>query len=216
MISAADWAIELLGSRLRQAADARRMRKLVSAGVASFGVGTYGVPHIATFRGCAARLVVGNYVSIASGATFILGGDHPSSWVSMYPFRAKFDLPGAFEDGMPCDKGDIEICADAWIGHEALILSGVRIGVGAVVAARAVVTRSVPDFAIVAGNPARIVRYRFDEQIRGRLAKSCWWMLSRSELVPLVPQLSSPDVAAFLEHVDRLMVEKDACDVPES
>lgn len=78
-------------------------------------------------------------------------------------------------------RQDCRIEGDAWIGVDAIILRGVRIGVGAVVAANAVVTKDVPDFAIVAGVPAKMLRYRLDERIRERILKSKWWELDAEE-----------------------------------
>ncbi len=199
----ADWLVELLGARLAAAAQSRRLRQLTAQGLVSFGVGVYGVPRVLTFRGCEARLRVGNYSSITTGATVILGGNHPTSWVSLYPFRARFGLEGAYADGMPTTRGDVEIGPDCWIGHDALILSGVRIGIGAVVGARAVVSRDVPDFAVVAGNPAVVVKYRFPEDIRQRLAATRWWELPRERLVQLVPLLSAGDAPAFLAALEN-------------
>ena len=197
-----DWLIELFGTRLPAAADSRRLRRLIAEGVVTWGTGAYGVPRVVTFRGCDSRLRVGPYASITSGATVLLGGNHPTGWVSLYPFRARLGLPGAYEDGMPSSKGDVTIGPDAWIGFEALILSGVRIGVGALVAARAVVVKDVPDYAIVAGNPATVLRHRFSEETRRRLLASRWWELPTEQLARLVPFLSSNDAEAFLARAE--------------
>jgi virginiamycin A acetyltransferase len=198
-----DRLLVLLFDELPRAVAARRLRSLVARGVVSLGEGTYGIPRVLTFRGNAARLVVGPYVSITSGATILLGGNHPTPWVSLYPFRARLSLPGAYSDGMPETRGDVIIEADAWIGHEALIMSGVRIGVGAAVAARAVVTRSVPDFAVVAGNPAQIVKFRFPEDVRMRILATRWWEMPREQLVGLVPLLSSGEIQEFLRKFEQ-------------
>lgn len=198
-----DWLLQFVASRLPDAAASSRLRGLIAQGVVSFGEGSYGTPRVLTFRGSEARLVVGPYVSITTGATIVLGGNHPTSWVSLYPFRARLNLPGAYTDGMPKTRGDVVIGADAWIGHEALIMSGVHIGVGAVVAARAVVSESVPDFAVVAGSPARVVKFRFPEDVRRRLLATRWWDLPREKVLDLVPLLSSGDVLQFLEIFER-------------
>lgn len=203
-----DWILETFGPRWAQAADRRRLQTLVQQGVVSIGVGSYGIPKVLTFRGCSAKLFIGPYVSITSGATVLLGGNHPQSWTSLYPFRARFELSGAYADGMPSAKGDVHIGPDAWIGHEALIMSGACIGTGAIVAARAVVTGVVPDYAIVAGNPARLIRYRFDEQIRSRLLATKWWELPRAEIETFVPQLSSLEVNLFLDEFEKHRVYK--------
>jgi virginiamycin A acetyltransferase len=141
---------------------------------------------------------VGRYCSIGPGVTIVAGGVHPPDWVATWPFRAKLSLQGAFEDGMPSSRGPVDIGSDVWIGTQAMILSGVVIGHGAIIAARAVVTRPVPPYAIVAGNPARVVRMRFDADIVQRLLASRWWEREPAELLPFVPLLSSTRVVEFL------------------
>jgi chloramphenicol O-acetyltransferase type B len=200
--TAADWIIDIVGSRAAQAADSRRYARLQRDGTVTVGRGTYGIPKVLTFEGSPARLEIGNYVSITSGATFILGGNHPTSWTSLYPFRVHLGLANAYADGMPTTKGNIFVGHDAWIGHDAVIMSGVSIGIGAIVAAGAVITKSVDDYSIVGGNPGRFIRYRFDEGTRRRLARSRWWDLPEERLRKLVPLLSSAQTEAFLEIVD--------------
>lgn len=106
-------------------------------------------------------LIIGNYVSIAEGTKFILGGNHNISTFSTYPFKAIIMKQG----NEAWSKGKIVVNDDVWIGMDAIILSGVTIGKGAVIGARSVVTKNVPPYAIVAGNPARIVKYRFNQDI---------------------------------------------------
>jgi virginiamycin A acetyltransferase len=122
------------------------------------------------------RLVIGRFCSIASGAQFILnGGNHHTATVSSYPFGI---FGGGWEAAMPetwPHKGDITIGNDVWIGYSAAILPGVTIGDGAVVAALSVVASDVPPYAIVAGNPARIVRKRHDEADIALLLDLKWW-----------------------------------------
>lgn len=163
---------------------------------------TYGIPKVAVNRGSEARVNIGSFCSISPGVEFITGGSHPTDWVSLFPFRARWDLPGAYLDGMPYTKGDIVVGSDVWIGTEALILSGVEIGDGAVVCARSVVTRDVPAFAIVGGVPARIIRYRFDEALRARLLEVAWWKWSDERIRIAAPFLSGSDIKSFLESCD--------------
>jgi len=122
------------------------------------------------------RLVIGRFCSIAHGATFLLnGGNHLIDTVSSYPFAV---FGHAWEAAMPeawPARGDTVVGNDVWIGYEATLLPGVRVGDGAVIAAKSVVTADVPAYAIVAGNPARVVRYRHPEADIARLLALSWW-----------------------------------------
>lgn len=113
------------------------------------------------------KLRIGSYCSIAPQVIFVLSSDHPLHCLSTYPFKAKL-VSGEKE---AISKGDIIIGDDVWIGVRAVILSGVRIGQGAVVASGAVVTKNVPPYAIVAGVPAKVIGYRFDAETRTLLEK---------------------------------------------
>ena len=149
-------------------------------------------------RGETARLHIGAYCSIAAGVQFLVGGNHRTDWVSTYPFRVLFGLPGAWQDGHPRPERDIEIGNDVWIGTEAMILPGTRIGDGAVVGARAVVSGEVRPYAIVAGVPAKEIRRRFaDEQVEALLAVR-WWDWPEERILASVGLLSNGDVEGFL------------------
>lgn len=106
-------------------------------------------------------LQIGHYVSIANGVKFLLGGNHYYKRFTTYPFIAKFIDHKYVETWT---KGKIIIGDDVWIGTDAFIMPGVTIGKGAIVGACAVVTKDVPPYAIVTGNPASIIKYRFDEE----------------------------------------------------
>lgn len=112
-----------------------------------------------------AKLVIGNFCSIAENVHFMLGSEHSLNHISTYPFQVYF--MGADREAI--SKGDIIVKDDVWIGRNALIMSGVNIGQGAVIAAGAVVTKDVPPYAIVGGVPARVIRYRFEEEIINEL-----------------------------------------------
>lgn len=171
----------------------------------SVGDYTYGRPRVRHW-GEGARLTVGRFCSIADGVEILLGGNHPSDIVTTYPFFAFPDLwPGAPRpDGYPFSKGDVVIGSDVWIGTGATILSGVTVGSGAVIAARAVVAKDVPPYAIVAGNPARVVKMRFDEATAAALLASRWWDLPHERIGPLVPLLQERDIAAFLAALEGM------------
>lgn len=112
------------------------------------------------------KLKIGNYCSIAPQVMFILSADHNIKYISTYPFKVKC-LGENFEG---VSKGNI-IVDDVWIGYGATIMSGVHIGQGAVIAARAVVTKDVPAYSICGGVPAKIIKYRFDPKICKKLEK---------------------------------------------
>ena len=176
----------------------RSMRKRMSTlerlkrqGRVVWGEGSVAEPQIVVFEGDdETRLIVGRYCGLASTATFMLGGDHPTDTMSTFPFRLRWRLPGAGQDGWPVSKGDIVVEDGAWVAHEALVLSGVRIGRGAVVAARAVVTKDVPPYWIAAGNPAVPVRQRVDDETVAAIEASRWWERDRDEIIRTVGELN--------------------------
>jgi acetyltransferase-like isoleucine patch superfamily enzyme len=143
------------------------------------------------------RLRVGPYCSIARDVTVFLGGNHRSDWISTYPFRLRWGLAGAYSDGHPTSKGDVNVGADVWIGERATILSGVTIGDGAVIAAMATVASDVRPYAVVAGNPAREVRRRFDDANIEYLLALKWWEWPEERVRECVPILCSTDIPAL-------------------
>lgn len=129
------------------------------------GKKTYGEIHVTDFSPADTKLYIGSYCSIAPNVRFLLGGEHQLYSISTYPFKV-LTFGESREAG---SKGDIVVKDDVWIGDGAIICSGVNIGQGAVIAAGAVVTKNVDPYAIVGGNPAKLIRYRFNEQIRNKL-----------------------------------------------
>ncbi len=123
------------------------------------------------------KLVIGKFCMIASGATFIMNGaNHLTDALSTYPF-AIFggDWAGAMEGRTYPQKGDLVIGNDVWIGYNATIMAGVTIGDGAIIATNATVVKDVPPYAVVGGNPARVIRYRFSEEVINELLELRWW-----------------------------------------
>lgn len=176
------------------------LEKLVRRYGFSIGAYSYGRPKV-RFPDSGRRLTIGRYCSIADKVEILLGGDHRLDWVSTYPFAAmrglwpKAEAPADYH----ASRGDVAIGHDVWLGSGCMILSGVTVGHGAVVAARAVVTRNVPPYAVVAGNPARIVRHRFEPAQVERLLACAWWDLPHAEVARLVPLLQSGQVEALAE-----------------
>lgn len=140
----------------------------------SVGRYTYGNPSLRIWSE-AERIDIGSFCSIADEVTIFGGGEHNSSWVTTFPLRIAFGLPGANEDGHPASKGNTTIGNDVWIGYRATVLSGVHIGDGAVVGAGSVIASDVPPYAIVAGNPAKVLRYRFEQDVIEKLMAVKWW-----------------------------------------
>jgi len=131
----------------------------------SVGKRTYGELNVTDSSPSDTKLIIGSYCSIATGVQFLLGGEHKIESITTFPFKVKC-FGYKREAG---SKGDIVIGDDVWIGTNAIICSGVKIGQGAIVAAGAVVTKDVEPYAITGGNPAKLIRYRFEEKIRNIL-----------------------------------------------
>ena len=125
------------------------------------------------------RLIIGKFCSIACGAKFLFNSaNHALRSLSNYTFPLFFEEWGLNKKNVASawdNKGDIIIGNDVWIGYEAVIMAGVHIGDGAVIAARAVVTKDVPPYTIVGGTPARKIRMRFEEETIAKLQQIQWW-----------------------------------------
>ncbi|MBR8826885.1 MAG: CatB-related O-acetyltransferase [Gomphosphaeria aponina SAG 52.96 = DSM 107014] len=135
-----------------------------------------------------AGVTIGRYVSIAQNVCVFLQ-NHPIERLSTHPYFYAPSLGYVQENTLP-PSTSLEIGHDAWIGHGALITPGCnRIGIGAVVGAGAIVTKDVPDFAIVAGNPAKLIRKRFSDEVGEIILKSKWWEKSIDELKPYIKDM---------------------------
>ena len=132
----------------------------------SVGKETYGRVNVINFSD-KYRVSIGNFCSISTDVFFIVCGEHRVDTISTYPFRVQC-CSAEFE---ATSKGDIIVEDDVWFGHGATVLSGVHIGQGAVISAGAVVTKDVPPYAIVGGVPARIIKYRFSDEMINELIK---------------------------------------------
>jgi len=163
------------------------------------GVGTYGIPEVIEF-GDDTILRVGSYTSIAAGVRILLGGEHRTDWLTTYPFPAMMSGLEDIKDYAP-SKGDVVIGSDCWICADAMILSGVTIGHGSIVAAGAIVTRDVAPFSVVGGNPCKFIRWRFEEDVRDLLLQAAWWDWPMEEVKSVARMLSSSDMDAFLAYI---------------
>ena len=161
---------------------------------------TYGPLTVLDF-GKKCHLTIGSFCSIASGVVFNLSGDHPINRLSTFPFKAKA-LRGPMNEAT--SKGDILIGDDVWIGQNAIILSGISIGQGSIVAAGAVVTTDIPPYAIVGGVPAKVIKYRFSESVIEYLLSLDYSSLNE-ELIELhINDLYQPIEEMQLEEIKKL------------
>jgi acetyltransferase-like isoleucine patch superfamily enzyme len=178
-------------------AEEAELLRLQRAGRVVLGRWTYGRPHIFTNVHGRERLITGSYTGL--DGTWILGGNHGPNRVSWYPHRIHFAMGGNYDD-YPVPTGDTIVGSDVWTTENCLILPGVKIGDGAIVAAGAVVTKDVPPYAIVGGNPAKLIRYRFSEEQIAALLEIRWWEWPDEKVRAAVPWLESEDVDAFIEY----------------
>jgi len=146
------------------------------------------------------RLVIGKFCAIAAETRFLMnGGNHRLDGLSTYPFPIfGGDWVGRFAGELDFpNRGDTVIGNDVWLGFRSTVMPGVTIGNGAVVAAHAVVTADVPPYAIVAGNPAKIVRRRFSEEEAARLQAVAWWDWPVERITAHLPLIGGGDIAAL-------------------
>ncbi len=170
-----------------------------------FNIGeyTYGSPAVLYGKEeMGGDLIIGKFCSIAEDVVILLGGNHRIDWVTTYPFN-KLMEEFSFIEGHPTTKGDVIIGNDVWIGYQSLILSGVKISDGAVIAARSVVTKDVEPYTIVAGNPARLIRRRFSEEIIKRLLAIQWWNKDINIIKKYIPLMLSQDIEKFLTAIEN-------------
>lgn len=164
-------------------------------------------------RTAGASLRVGQFCSFASGCHVLLGGEHRTDFVTTYrfpayqPFR---DDHGHLAPVTTITKGDVTIGNDVWIGHDALILSGVTLADGVVVGAGSVVRQDVPAYAIVAGNPARVVGFRFQREQIEALLRIRWWDWSLERINAHMELLMSADIQRFIDAWDAQHVAPSA------
>lgn len=153
-------------------------------------------------RNC--KLIIGKFCQLAYGTKFVLSdANHQMSGFSTFPFF----IFGTMAEGCPewadytldlPNKGDTVIGNDVWFGHEAMVMPAVTIGDGAIVAARSVVVKDVPPYTIVGGNPAKIIRKRFPDEIVDQLLKIQWWNWDYAKITRNIPAIAGGDIEALL------------------
>jgi len=163
------------------------------------------VTHLYDFIGD--KLIIGKFCQIAAGVEFVMNGaNHQMNAVSTFPFYTlegwKMKPPAAGD--MPF-KGDTVIGNDVWIGQNATILPGVHIGDGAIIGANSVVGSNVEPYSVVVGNPAEVIRYRFDKDLTELLLKFKWWDKPIEEINALIPILTSCDLDKVKAEIRRCL-----------
>ena len=167
------------------------------------GKHTYGHNTIKIFEwGEGAKLRIGSFCSIGVNVMIYLGGNHRTDWVTTYPFgHINQHIFSNFNgEGHPKTNGDVIIGNDVWIGANSVIMSGVKIGDGAVIANNSHVVKDVEPYSIVGGNPAKFIKYRFDEIIINKLIEIKWWELEDSKINEITHLLCSDKIDEFLNY----------------
>ncbi|MBD5160322.1 MAG: CatB-related O-acetyltransferase [Ruminococcus sp.] len=155
------------------------------------------------------KLIIGKFCQIASGVEFVMNGaNHQMNAVSTYPF---YIMEGWEQSVPPLSempyKGDTVIGNDVWIGQNVTILSGVHIGDGAIIGMNSVVGSDVPPYTIVAGNPARTIRKRFDDELIKLMLEFRWWDKSIEEINSLIPVLSCSDLEKVKSYIRSVLYD---------
>lgn len=165
---------------------------------------TYGNP-IITDTTNNANLHIGKFCSIADNVRVFLGGNHRTDWITTYPFgHIHNDIFNSFNgSGHPATKGDVIIENDVWIGKNTTIMSGIRIGSGAVIAANSHVIKNVEPYSLVGGNPARHIKYRFTQEQIEKMLNIKWWDWEDDKINKYVPLLCNNDIDSFIEAVEQ-------------
>ena len=155
------------------------------------------------------RLIIGKFCQIAAGVEFVMNGaNHQMNAVSTYPFYTLegWDMEPPPSSDMPL-KGDTVVGNDVWIGQNAVILPGVHIGDGAIIGADSVVGSNVEPYTVAAGNPCRVLRKRFDDEMIGLLIKFRWWDKSIEEINSLIPVLTCSDIGKVRKYIKEYLSE---------
>ena len=201
-----DISFELLREQIRVS----NQNKYTIKGLVEVGDFTYGVPQINFIRHKNAHITIGKFCSFANGVKLFAGGEHHKEYVSTYPFSMFFR--GRYSVGTHAEaKGPITIGNDVWFGADAKVMSGVTIGDGAIIGAGAVVAKNIPPYAIVVGNPAKIISFRFDDKTIKRLLEIKWWNWDYSMLDKAVPYIQSSNMEALFTLYDSYIDAANDC-----
>lgn len=158
------------------------------------------------------QLIIGKFCSIASGTKFIMGSaNHRISSVTTYPFNV---FGGIWQENTPPHlsqlpvKGDIVVGNDVWIGRESIVMPGVKIGDGCIIAAYSVVTKDIPPYSVAGGNPARCIKKRFKDELIDLLLRLKWWDYKPDDLAELLPLLCDTNLDRVREELQKKLEMK--------
>ena len=155
------------------------------------------------------KLIIGKFCAIGANTKFIMGAaNHSVSTVSTYPFSlfgGKWAKAARSTYDLTPHKGNTIIGNDVWIGRRSVIMPGVKIGDGAIIAASAVVTKDVPPYTVVGGNPAEFIRRRFNDRLTAMLLELKWWDFKPDDLIKVLPVLTDPDLEKVEREVEALL-----------
>ena len=182
------------------------IHKLKSVGKFTYGHDRIMIKSYGSDQHC----TIGSFCSISENCTILLGGEHRTDFISTYPFGYKNRelISGSFDLSCTKNKGNVIIGNDVWIGYNVTIMSGVKVGNGSVIGANSLVTKDVSPYSIVAGNPAKFLKYRFDEEVIKKLMIYEWWNLPNEKIQSLVPLLLSSNIELFLTKLEELKTSK--------
>ena len=187
------------------------LKKEIESNLVEVGRWSYGKPNILRWD-WKSKLIIGNFCSLGPDIDFYIGGNHRLDWISTSPLPApQFD--SVFKKAKNIknfnkSNGDIIIGHDVWIGGRTTILSGVKIGTGAVIAAGSVVVNDVEPYRVSGGNPNKEIGKRFNEDIIKKLLESEWWNLTDNDIDHLSEYLLSNNFEIFFDKVNEIKNKK--------
>ncbi len=167
-------------------------------GTVHVGTGTYGRPFVVNSHP-QDHVIIGKFCSIAAGVKIFGGAEHRSDLVSTYPFRTIINNDGINYDAT--SKGQTVVGNDVWIGTDAIILSGITIGDGAIIGAGALVTKNIEPYTIVGGNPAKLIRKRFSDEIIADLLLIKWWEWDPTKIIETADDFYLPMEEFIQKHL---------------
>ena len=156
------------------------------------------------------KLNVGKYCSIGLHSKIFLGGNHRHDWITTFPFQVRWTHNSTFKsipehiEGYPHSNGDVNIGNDVWFGENVTVMSGIKIGDGAVIAANSTVVKDVEPYSISGGHPAKHIKYRFSEDVIKRLLEIKWWDIEESKLDIILPYMMSNNIDLFFKKYEEL------------